>query len=310
MFQSTRTSIQRVIEDKILPVFKIQEKLALREPTLALDTSPGRPLQAQENALKELSIHSFVALLTDCYWCQEDRYAHWLWSNASGDLRAQAAATKRLETHYLRFILKEAPEELSYHLDPYYLKPLPVEHLSQADLASWLQKAPRYLRWISPIRAKNLPFSLTERLILESKVKSNRLPEAPLIPDKLSRPRPIPVQIQLGDLSLEDEVYLFESKPSLDPSVQASLKTLVWLALAPDHLQTKILAKKDATDLARAWIGPKEVLDCLASHLPPKKKELVLSYLDQIKPNRKNDAFISLVKEGLSAHQTQLKEAA
>jgi hypothetical protein len=256
-----------------------------------------------------LPAHALEDLFADCYWCRRDRYAAWLWSVMSPDQRLALFQSPKVESDYLKFIQSLRKDRGDDHLDPVYLTPLGLHHVSQDDLARWVRSHPGAWHSLSPMRQLTIPLSLQERL---SCIVEPVVAKLPALPDRQSPKRPLEVIKRLGDLTPEDEATLLHNPGFVPEAMRSSLKSLAWLALKPFEVRQKALNDWSAEDLASAWIGTPEVLARLAEALPEKKRAVLDSYLGTVAPSRENEVYRALVEEGLkgSAGTSGLKLAA
>lgn len=294
-----------------LKEFKIQVQLlsnALTEratsaplppPTMSAQASrnsaPTSPGDGRE--LKNIDHKFLKELFADCYWCQEDGYAHWLWKQLDSPQKTNLLAQWILLKDYSLSFVEAEPLELSYHEHPYYLDPLELFQLSQEDLCQLTRQELALWHFLSPMRQQNLPLTLEERLkAVQTKPDSKK----PQFPDrKPSTPRTLEARISWGDLTSEDERSLFDHPDMVPVALREHIQSLVWLAQKEEAYIQKVLLRYDARSLASAWVGPEEVLKKLEAQLPEKKLKLLLTYIEKQTPTRHSEIYTSLVAEGL-----------
>lgn len=310
--RANHRALTRLVEEKLVPAV---EQSANRQPPpspLSNADKGGMPDAAEMAALsgpesgtddfQDLPLAGIMALLADCYWCEEDGYAHFIWSRLPVERRLEVMEKSALDATYFRHIRGSAAKNLGFHLDPYYLKPVAMNHLSQEDIGNWLKKNSDAVAALSPLRLRSLPLNLEDRLKflasgndkgLDARSAKLKLPERP------SELRQLSAQLQVSQITEADELFAFKNPKRVPDSVKGSIPTLAWLALRPLEDRKAILERLDARDLAQAWAGPKEVLDLLTEALPAAKAKMLQSYLESVKPDRGSDSFRYLVAASL-----------
>jgi hypothetical protein len=276
---------------------------AFRDPSGG--TSAGG--QGKSSDVAALKFDSLEAVFSDCYWCQQDSYAAWLWSQMSQTQRESIFASTRIEKSYLKWIQVLPKERFEDHLDPIYLSPPSVHALSQDDLARWVERNPAGYHLLSPLRQRNLPISLKTRLTCSGEI-ADESTKGLKYPDRASAKRELPVAQQFGDLSFDDETTILHNPSFVPDAMRPQLKSLVWLALRPLEFRQRALLEHDAEALAAAWIGAPEVLARLKEALPEKKRAMLDGYVKVVEVNRKLSVYAKLVEAGLDARTTYTEE--
>lgn len=251
---------------------------------------------SNEAAHLELSTESLVELFADCYWCEEDAFAHWLWKNLSLDQKKQTISAWPLLKKYSLYFVSLPPEAANYHQHPYYMAPEFLAWASQEVLQKELKNNPDLWLRLSPMRQIRLQIPIAEKLrIVKKGDLSNTLPKmsAP------SKERVLPMQAALGDLSFEDESTILKKPDMISSELRGQLKSLVWLSLQKPEFIQETLSRFDALSLATAWTGSPEVLQILEKQLPEKKVKLLLSYKDKVTPSKKSETYMQLFRAGL-----------
>jgi hypothetical protein len=240
----------------------------------------------KDNPIEQMYIPLIRDLISDCYWCHKDNYAAWVWSQLSPPKRMELLESWEALIYYVKFFTRLEPKADNYHLDPVYLKPHEYFMKSNEDLLA-IVRANAYL-WneISMLRQKSFTIPLRERIDF-MKVAGKFKPEKPyeweFSPSKF---RVLHDQLEVGELSIEDEAMIIQD-PNMVPDVyRDNLHSLIWTAMLPQEDRDKILQKLPAQILAEVWVGPADVLQRLSEVLPPKKLELLESYLTKITPQR------------------------
>jgi hypothetical protein len=252
------------------------------------------------SSIKQLSLKSLEALMSDCYWCQQDSYAAWLWSMMSPEQRNSLFNSKIIVQDYLQWIQALPREKKEDHLNPIYLNPPSLHHVSQHDLARWTEKNPEAFNALSPMRQITLPLSLKTRLDCLSESARQKTHKEIKI-EKESVARNLPRLQQFGELSYDDETTLLHNPHMVEEQLKPQIRSLVWLALRPLDYRQKILEQYTAEALASAWSGAEETLARLSEALPEKKRKILEGYLEFIEINKKGNVYHELVKSGLDS---------
>lgn len=267
-----------------------EEKNAPSKSAVDLANSP-----IQENSyIANLNIDGLTELFGDCYWCEADGYAHFLWRSLPVAQRAQLLEKIPFTKDYVPYFFNLPPENLAVHEHPYYLSPQALWSTSQTDLKNQIAAKPNLWTAISPLRQQTLDLNLAQKL----EAVQNQRPTAVQFTNAKSPLREFPKAADFGDLSDADELSLFEKPDQVPEPLRANVKTLVWLALKDDDFIRENLASFNARSLAQAWIGPQDVLQKLERCLPEKKSVLLKEYLEKVSPSRKSSTFQQLARLG------------
>lgn len=249
-----------------------------------------------KTTLQSLTISSLVSLFSDCYWTSEDGYAAWLWSQISPQQRAQVLDRWKTAESYIAFLAKVEKTPQTYHHHPYYLKPLELQDVSQSDLSAWLKRYPGAWHYLSPLRQARIPISLSDKMEFNVAPPLSELPKLPAVSQSIRELRP---PIEIGAISVDDELALLENPALVPVSLRENVPSLVWIALLDREKREQMLATISAQNLAEVWIGPKAVLSRLEDVIPEKKRQLILDYQRQIAPSRESPTMRFLVKQAL-----------
>jgi hypothetical protein len=193
-------------------------------------------------------------------------------------LRENVFQSGRIDKNYFSILRSTAPVAGNFHVDPIYFSLNHFESCSQEDLAQWLRKNPSMIHKLSPLRKRQLPIRLSERM--EWMKLKNTISEVKLVPK--SQSRALATQLEIGSFSVEDEQFLFQHPEQVDPAWCSSIPSLVWLALCESPQRVKILEEYDARELAFAWVGPQIVLDRISADLPESKLKNLKYYLTKV----------------------------
>lgn len=303
------TSLGRVVDEKVVPAMQSNSSGGSRplEKSDRAETSRLPAPIVSNNGGKELSEflpETLNALFTDCYWTQSDGYANFLWQQCTQAQKKALLESDFVEPLYFAFVRGVAPQNLEYHHDPRYLSARnDFRHMNQIDLSEWLNKNPKYFARITPLRWDMMPLSLEQRIRF-----SAMKPDAALEPVKLtmkSTPRELQARLEIKQLRIQDEDFIWENPEKIPATARESLRTLVWLALVSIDARRKVLADLDARQLAEAWTGPEAVLAKLKEALPSKKLEMLEHFLKSSTPGRDSDSFAYLVEAGLRLYEVQ-----
>jgi hypothetical protein len=231
--------------------------------------------QAQLQSLKTAGL---VALLSDCYWCEEDGYASWLWKKIPGDQKRQIISEwNPAEAYVLTLGGSSIPKE--YHQHPHYLNPSALHSVSQEDLLRWVKINTAAWPLLSPIRQHNLKLSLLERTrMLEGAAKRDlNLP----LPSPSITVRTLHPVLDIRELSEDDEMALFENPEMIPNGIKHRVQSLAWVCLLEKPERDRILQKMSAQQIAQAWVGPEVLLAIMAQSVGEKRLRLVESYKHQ-----------------------------
>ena len=250
----------------------------------------------QNEIFRTLPTEGLVALLADCYWSLKDSYATHVWKRIPVDKRTSIIEKHKFLSEYAVFLRSVTEENLGWEQDPYYLSPLPINHLDNRILTDVVRQAPYLIHWISSMRLNNLHLGAREKiemtrkgLISEGATSPNfkKMPPSPL--------RQLQLRIEIPIISVREEKEVL-AIPELSVDLMATIPSLGWLLKVPKKQLAPMLDSFSARELAEAWIGPKEVLANLAGLLPDKKRMLLESYREKIRPSRQAPAFQALHK--------------
>lgn len=302
------SSLGKVIEEKLVPAMQTSSGGGARiEPSSKSDPQSANPLNAVQaapgaaNELQDYPVEALLTLLSDCYWTENDGYAHYLWKVMSQEQREKVLAAGEINENYFSFIRQTPPVNMDYHSDARYLRGgKEFRHASQTDVADWVKKNPKQFQRVSPMRWDVLPLSLEQRIQFAQMKTTPEDQNAPIKIALQSKPRELTEKLRIRALRPEDEQYLWDNADKIPETVRGSLRSLVWLARAPVDYQQKIFSDLDARQLAEAWVGPEAVLNKLKEALPAKKVEMLQHFLDSTTPDRAGDVFAYLVESGLT----------
>lgn len=245
--------------------------------------SAGAGAIAGGPTMDDMGVVSLKAILSDCYWCEKDAYANWIWAQISPSKKTELLQSwPELGAYVEHFSLTQAGEE-RYHNDPFYLYPTPLENISNDDLMRVLSTNKLVWWGISSMRKESVNVSLRDRIDFN---RGGARGSAVQIPTVKSAARALPMQLQISSLSEDDEMLLFEQPYLVSAEVARKLPSLVWLALLPAEDCVKIMNSVSAQSLADCWVGPAAVLERLQNQMPEKRRALFGEYLTKARPRR------------------------
>jgi len=267
-------------------------------PSMSQDQNFAPAPSKNQNALLEsLSAASLREIFADCYWCENDGYANWLWKNITNTQKKELADELPFIKEYSLSFVSVPARTASHHEHPYYMDPANLSQISQKDLTETVKKDIGLWHMISPMRKENMKMSFNEKL----KATQSK-PSTTGFTAKIKSPyRTLSATPTWGELTINDETAIFNNPAMVPEALRKHVKTLAWLALKSPETIKATLAQFDTRSLAEAWVGPEEVLKTLETHLPEKKLKLLLVYKDKSNPSRNSDVYQLLVDEGLKS---------
>lgn len=271
------------------PKAKIEEDLSVGPVAAAFAAfSHGARIK-----LEQLPDHGLSALVNDCYWSGCDGQAAYVWRRLSAMQRSMLTTRFPRLKDYAIFLSTVSEQPHEFEQDPYYLDPLPIDHLDSGALSLAIKTYPPLYARLSAIRASVLKLSLNERLEFSARAGegvgdaeiAQLRSTAPSLPRTLTKREPIRVK------GVEEESQLLGRVGEFDLAAIRSMPSLVWSERLSDESIRELLSTFNATDLASAWIGPESVLIRLHGLLPERKSRVLDSYLTSIEPSRESEAF-------------------
>ena len=242
--------------------------------------------------LEGFSVESLVAVLSDCYWCEEDEYGAWIWNEMSPEQRKQVLAKWAGGKMYASFVTGFPPHKESFHTHPYYVAPSDLSTVSMDGAAEWLQREASAWHLLSPLRQKHLKLELKKRVALADIKAPTAAISQPVASSKV---RVVTQSMDITSLSAQDELQLWENPAFVPPALRNGIASLVWVAKLGDRDRQTLLAGYSARDLASVWLGPVPVLAIIENTLPEKKRTLVAKYRNMLTPSRDNQTMRDLV---------------
>lgn len=267
-----------------------------REMEKAADKTAEVPVDKKLEGGLDLPENGVLELLADCYWTQNDGYAHWLWENMRAEQKKFVLSNWSQMADYAEFIMSVRVHSRTDHLHPYYLNPLSLKSVGPEQLAQFVEKKQSLYNLLPPLRRETLSLPLAKKMQLFSS-KKEAIPDG-LFANVTSSPRVLEQAASVGVLTLEDDLALWQNPNMVPDRLKPSVATLVWVAKLNATVRAELLATYSAADLAKSWVAPEEVLSEILIAIPEKKQKLLLSYVQANPPSRQYPAFIQLAREG------------
>jgi hypothetical protein len=237
----------------------------------------------------DLPVEGLVELFADCYWTQQDSYAKWLWEHLSIQQRQTTLENWTPMREYSLQIQFSFGTSAHFHTHPYYLKPAPLRNLNNSEIEKVILQNHSAWASLSPLRkqAIHIPLEIKLSIINTQNPQSSKIQW----PTLRSPERHFDSSGDLGELSIEDDLALWQNSDLVPQPLRKKVSTLVWVALLAEEKRKALLSQYAAVDLASIWIAPPEALDKLKEVIPEKKLKLVESYLKTIKSSRSSEKF-------------------
>lgn len=225
-----------------------------------------------------------IELLADCYWVESDGYARWIWDALNSKQKQNLLNLWKPLRDYAVYIQEAEPQVLNFHKHPYYLSPLEIKNVNQKALIDATRNEPQIWKVLSPMRQLNLSIPLKIKIKMLN--EKTEVLNTNIIKNISSELRPLSSNLNFGDISIEDEISIWENEEFVSKELRPKISSLVWVAKLQESIRVELLSKYSAVELASCWVGPKEVLDILQSSVPEKKWKLVEGYLRKNSPSR------------------------
>lgn len=291
-FKSLTTAIKDTQIGQGGPIIDVEKKIDQKRQNI---------LPASLNSQLDLNFKQVLAMVSDCYWCEEDSYASFLWQHITSDIREKLLMEWSVASEYVKYLSNINPENLNMEKLPCYLKPISLEYLSQRDLANWISDNPEAWSLLSPIRQKSLPIKFEERIRLVA-TKNDDYPLPPP-PNIRSENRLLDNSLDFFELTIEDEQKILDSSDILPVENRGQFPTLIWFSHQSLEKRQMALKQLSAKDIAKVWVGPDKVIKKIEEALPDKKLMLVHEYLKTTTPDRYSQEFLYLFRKGLEDNE-------
>jgi hypothetical protein len=270
--------------------------------------SGASSLSRDSSFYSSLKNESLLAIFSDCYWCQEDEYAAFLWSVISLQQREELLRSKKLDRDYFVSLAEKPSQDKGFINDPYYLKPMDLDHLNNDDLTNLVKKGKLSFTALSKLRQTHLPLEASDKLSSivshsSKKISATETTKA-LKAAKPSTKRVIHSSHQFYFGTLEEERAVVMDVEKRDDAI-SSFISLSWLMAISEDQAKSILTQYNAKQLAQIWFIPEQFQDALFKLMPEQKASLIQSYLTKITPTRENELYKEIYLQILDAYQEQ-----
>ncbi|MFM8270044.1 MAG: hypothetical protein ACKN9V_07630 [Pseudomonadota bacterium] len=276
-----------------------------------------KPLASEPlKTVKGYSDESLTSVLSDCYWCEEDRYASLLWKQIPVEQRKSVVNGAAFLSRYIENVMNLDGQNKQYLEHPYYLNPMSINHLDNKTLTDMTQKHPGLLTKLSPMRRNYLSLSACERVRAELEAGSKAsAPDLMRLPADSERGFETLNPIVLRSVREEEEVLNLKG---ITLEMKRRIPSLQWFCELSNENKAAVLDAMTTKELASAWIGPGNVLDILNASLSKRRKEELKTMLSEVEPSRDSSGFKklhSMVIEALKStaakkHETKIKKVA
>ena len=263
----------------------------------------SRDLSSIEKAMAELPDDGALALLYDCYWCELDGYARFIWSRLQVARRQKFLGLDVLLRDYVEYFSSADEVDLGVDGDVYYLAPLPINKVPNSALMELAAKYPAILRKLPSLRIERFAYEANERLDLEARASKepDSQPDFSALQGQ-SQPRVLKKKIKLRIKSDADEEKI-RAQNIQDPDIMKTIPSLLWVERLSDEALSDVLQNFNSNELASAWIGPTTILDRMKSLLPERKRVMLEERVTSMKPSRDSRAYLTLHQQVVSAFE-------
>jgi hypothetical protein len=266
-----------------------------RRPLLDVAPTQSKSMQiptSDKEFVQTLSVEAANALLSDCYWCEVDSYAVWLWNRLSNQQRQSCLKSWASLEPYVNSLSTHLENGLNYHNHPYYLHPLEAEDISQSEIKAWVLSHEGAWHYVSPIRQAHLELPLVEKIRLSGlKV----LASPPPLPNKSLSTRDLQQSLEVGKMTEQDELDILKDPQLIPDSIRHQIPTLAWVSLISSEERQEILQNMSAIEIAEAMAGPAEIVETIVSSLADKKQQIVRDYLKSTLPSKSSTPYRFLI---------------
>ncbi|MCT4640892.1 MAG: hypothetical protein N4A33_01255 [Bacteriovoracaceae bacterium] len=258
--------------------------------------SDGGSTILEQSMWEAMNKEFYIGLLSDCYWCEEDAYASFVWSKVPVEMKRYLLDDSVIDEEYTRHISKIAPQDKGFGQNPYYLNPWPYEKMSNEDLGKLVSEDKRLFSYISPMRLTKIELTLEEKLECIAQASTNAMKEE-LFLSKIENQGES--QRRYFDTIGEFDFGSFEEEDQLlgmdvEFSIMKKFPSLGWILKLDDEKIIEILSSYQAKELATALFVSDSTKEKILSKMPEKRRELIDSYAQKTKAV-KNNVFKSIV---------------
>lgn len=272
------------------PITQLQQAAALPS-----ELTPG----SRSDIWSQYADETLEACLSDCYWCEQDGYAHYVWMNLPPAKRKALLSKLSFLPQYVEHFTTLEPISGKWVDDIAYLQPVHLSHIDNSALAGAIKGQPSLFASLSKMRQASVPIEVHERIMLSRlEAKDPSSISSGLTQIAASAPRPLRRRLQLDIRNEEQERAVLAFSPfSLE--LAEDVPSLGWLLRLPEASRTSLLEQYSARDLASAWVGPAEVMSQLERSIPEKKMEVIRSYLSARPGSRASAVYLDIHRRGI-----------
>lgn len=291
-FRALRRSAREVtstMERGIDRMAKTLERAVADRPSSTIAVTSG---DTNDQRFRDFSDDAWDALLTDCYWSDEDGYAAFLWPRIPFAQRRKLLERRPFLASYASYLANVKALDLGFEREPYYHAPFPIGALDNESVAALVREAPGLILRLSSLRVASLPLGQDERLALLEDAEqrsSTALPDFASFPVSVPRPLARALPLRANETSPDKSVLAQTGELSL-PLVR-SVPSLAWILRLTTEEATTILQDTTAEDLAAAWIGPEDLLAKIERLLPTPTARRLGELKARTTPSRTSASF-------------------
>ena len=261
----------------------------------------------ENDLFSELSEASLMAMLTDCYWGEHDAYAAFIWARIPYTKKKLILEKIEFLEDYASFLTQVGEIDLALAQEPAYLNPLDILDVDNDTITEAVRENPGIINMLPTLRRDKLSLGAIERIEINRNADGEKVEQFPKLS---SGPHRILKRIsQIKVNSVDEEQQLLEMK-DMDLDTKESIPSLIWMNdLSEDEIE-QVLRPFNARDLAGAWIGPEETLEKMKHVLPPRKRELLESYIGEGLGSRDSTIYQEIHKASIALLRSRTDSAA
>jgi hypothetical protein len=250
------------------------------------------------------SDESLVSFFTDCYWCREDSYALFVWNRIDEGRKKKIILKMPIFPEYFGHIQSCGERDMIFIKDSYYMRPLPIGHISNQKLLEFIKKDKGILNKISLIRRKI--FLNYYRAIISSikiDMTGDTLSMQELAKTAASAKRSFVFESLnfFTDPEKEDQFVTGNS----DYGLAFTFPTLAWTRMLSNKKLLDVMSNYDIFDLANIWLGPKKDLQRMFDLLEKNDQVKLIGLIEINKPT----SFVSTYRNFCNDVAIALNEA-
>lgn len=252
----------------------------------------------EKNMWEVMGEDFYNSLLSDCYWCELDQYASFIWGKTPIEMKKNLLNSSAIDKSYLKFISAIEPVDLGLAKHSYYLSPWKVEHISNEDLFEIVRSDFRFYSYLSPLRNRNANFTLDEKLrCLElgpSTPMQEELFAKKIANTKQSEKRALDLQQNFNFSSFEEEEKILEMDLTFDQ--MKKFPTIGWLLKLSSEEIAEIISSYQVKDFAGALYCADSIKEKIIECAPEKRQDLLRSYASKITGSQ-NSTYLDIIQK-------------